>query len=313
MTVDPHHRHGSRLDMPTGPDAFAAPRPAPRPIPVSPIGLVAIDIDGTTLRSDKRLGIRVLRAVLRCQQQGVKVVIATARPPRSVRPVYKALQLDTLQVNCNGALVLNPVTGDIVSHTPLQPALMQKAVEVARRIDPEMTVHLEVVDQWFAERVSDQTVADSSRRYRPDYVGPLDVAMQSPATKLTLNTTRSNMRAMVDAIGGQFGADVQMSSSEGRMLQLINRQADKQHGVADVAAYYDVARENVMAIGDAPNDEGMLRWAGLGVAMANAWDQTLRAADVVAPANDDDGLAFALRRYVINTLAAESAPISLIG
>ena len=54
-----------------------------------------------------------------------------------------------------------------------------------------------------------------------------------------------------------------------------------------------------MAVGDAPNDSGMLRWAGLGCAVANAWEQTKQAADVGVPSNDQDGLAHAIRRYAL--------------
>jgi hypothetical protein len=54
-----------------------------------------------------------------------------------------------------------------------------------------------------------------------------------------------------------------------------------------------------MAIGDAPNDVGMLQWAGLGAAMENGWDAARQVADVIVPSNDDEGVDFALKRYVL--------------
>jgi hypothetical protein len=59
-----------------------------------------------------------------------------------------------------------------------------------------------------------------------------------------------------------------------------------------------------MAIGDAPNDVSMLRWAGLGVAVDNAWDATRAAADVIVPSNDEDGVVHAIRQYVLDTRLA---------
>ena len=60
-----------------------------------------------------------------------------------------------------------------------------------------------------------------------------------------------------------------------------------------------MGREHVMSIGDAPNDVGMIRWAGLGVAVANAWPETIEAADVIVESNDEGGVASALQKYVL--------------
>ena len=51
--------------------------------------------------------------------------------------------------------------------------------------------------------------------------------------------------------------------------------------------------------GDAENDVEMLRYVGLGVAMRNAKPPALAAADVVVGSNDEDGVAEAVRTYVL--------------
>ena len=82
------------------PSSSCASTPARGDLP--PIRLVAIDLDGTLLSSSKQVSDQTLRALRCLPSRGVKTVIASARPPRSVRPFYHALGLDTLTINYNG-------------------------------------------------------------------------------------------------------------------------------------------------------------------------------------------------------------------
>ena len=70
--------------------------------------------------------------------------------------------------------------------------------------------------------------------------------------------------------------------------------------MAWLADHLGVRREETMAIGDGDNDVEMLEWAALGVAMGNATPQTKAAADWIAPAVEEDGLAAALQRFVLD-------------
>jgi hydroxymethylpyrimidine pyrophosphatase-like HAD family hydrolase len=73
---------------------------------------------------------------------------------------------------------------------------------------------------------------------------------------------------------------------------------DKAAGLAWLCAHLGVDRADVVAFGDEHNDHAMLRWAGHGVAMANANEQTRALADEIAPANVDDGVAVVIERLL---------------
>ena len=90
--------------------------------------------------------------------------------------------------------------------------------------------------------------------------------------------------------------------SDPHLIQVVDRRVDKANAVEMIASRLGVSRQRVMAIGDAPNDVGMIRWAGLGVAVANAWEEALRVANEVVESNDADGVALALKRYVLSQL-----------
>ena len=134
--------------------AWAPPAPAPRSLDDAPrvdVGLVALDIDGTLLRPDKRLSRRVVEAIHRTRRRGVKVLLATARPPRGTRPIHAALQLDTPTINYNGALVDDVLRGRFVQHRPLHPPLVGRVAALARRLFPRIRVDAEVLDRWYTD------------------------------------------------------------------------------------------------------------------------------------------------------------------
>ena len=72
------------------------------------IRMICLDVDGTLLNGQKRLSVRAIEAATEARKKGIKVVIATARPPRTTIEIYNHLKLNTHQINYNGALIQHP-------------------------------------------------------------------------------------------------------------------------------------------------------------------------------------------------------------
>jgi len=261
--------------------------------------MVAIDLDGTLLRSDKSLSETNARAIAEATNRGVHIVLASARPPRSVREIYHRLGLDTLQINYNGALVHDMPRGRHVRHQPMGADLAGRIIRYARELDPQVAVSLEILDKWYTDRVDDSLPTETSRRFTPDAVGPIERFLDAPVTKLMLLAPPDRMNRLREAVHARFGRQIEILVSDDYLIQLVDRQVDKAKALEAVADHYGVGREQVMAIGDAPNDLGMIRWAGLGIAMDNGWPELKRVASVIAPSNDEDGVAYVIRRYVL--------------
>lgn len=150
--------------------------------------ILALDIDGTLLRSDKSLADRDAQAVRVAARAGVTVVLATARPPRSTRPILEALGLFdpalaltarrlgpapgagasaridgggplVVSINYNGALLWEHAgpgagRGSALDHLPLEASVALRAVEHARKIEPKVSVWVEALDRWFTDRAT---------------------------------------------------------------------------------------------------------------------------------------------------------------
>ena len=268
--------------------------PVPEP---RPIRLVAIDLDGTLLNDAKQVSDRTALALRTLPARGVKVVIASARPPRSVRHIHQLLGLDTLTVNYNGALIWDEPNRRPVFHLPLPGELVAEIVDVARDFADDVVVSCEVMDRWFTDRVDDRYQTATGRLFQPDVVAPLDRFVRQETTKLMLHAAPADIARLEPLLVQRFGGRVLILQTDDDLLQIANPAAGKAAAVRRVADHYGVPPQQTMAIGDAPNDVGMLQFAGIAVAMDNAHRVVKDVADWVAPSNNDHGVHAALMRF----------------
>jgi len=267
------------------------------------IHLVAIDLDGTLLNSDKEIT-DATAAILRTAREtaGVHIVLATARPPRSVLPFYDLLDLDAPMINYNGALVYDPTCQRVVLHRPLALETARECIDLARSICPDVLVSVEVLDRWYTDRVDLRYTTETGKRCAPDVVGPIDEWLTQPVTKLLLLDGANRLATVRDSIRRRFRHQVTILQTEGTLLQITHATVSKAEALRVVAGEMGVDREQVMAIGDNANDVSMLKWAGVGVAMANAAPQALAAADYVTDDHNADGAAKAIRDIILRGL-----------
>ena len=264
-----------------------------------PFDMVAIDLDGTLLRDDKQITIRTVKTIRKIQKLGVKVVIATARPPRGMRHIAEALKIDTYWVTYNGAMIFDPQVNKHIHHQPLASDLARKIVKTARKADKECVISLEILDKWYTDHVDESLPTEISRNFSPDFVGPLDAFLKVPVTKLLALAPPERIPNIRMAVEKKFGSQVTAAVSDNHLLQYIHKEADKSIALKKVASLYDIDRRRVMCIGDAPNDVSMLQWAGMGIAIGNGWDDAKRAANVIVPSNNEGGAAYAIRKYIL--------------
>ena len=82
-------------------------------------------------------------------------------------------------------------------------------------------------------------------------------------------------------------------------LEFLSKTCNKGEGVKSLAESLGIKREEVIAIGDAGNDLHMIEYAGLGVAMGNAFEEVKEKADFITKSNEEDGVAFVFEKFVL--------------
>lgn len=264
---------------------------------VHPIRLVAVDLDGTLLNDSKQVSPQTAGAMSGLMARGVKLVIASARPPRSVRHIYRTLGLDTWQINYNGALIWDEPGRQAVFHRPMNSRIVRQVIDISRDMYDEVLVTCEIMDRWFTDRVDEKFNTETGKLFKPDVIAPIDEFCTQPITKLLLLGAPWMILRLEPMLTQRFGESFTLVQTDDHMLQIMDKRVSKAVALEKVARHYRVPMDQVMAIGDAPNDVGMLQSAGVAIAMDNASEVVKEVADWVAPSNNDHGVYAALRRY----------------
>lgn len=263
------------------------------------VELVAIDLDGTLLTSGKQITSRSVRVIRALLNQKIKVIIASARPPRSMGRIYKTLGLDTCVICYNGALIYDPASKGVLYHRPIGQSLARTMIELVRDTYPDIFVSVEVLDRWFTDRVSNDYQTEVAKQFTPDRLGPIHAWLDQDATKIMFLGPEPNIRDIRRKLINTFGLRLAMTQSETTILQVMSSEVSKGVALKLVAEHYHVPLQRTIAIGDQLNDIDMLKQAGVGIAMASAPEQVRRVADYITSGNDEDGVAEALERFVL--------------
>ena len=261
------------------------------------IRLVAIDLDGTLLDDHKKISEPTVRALACLPRNEVKVVLATARPPRSVRHLYEQLGLDSFTINYNGALIWDEPNRLPVFHRPMAGDLVHEIVNAARSLYADLLVSCEIMDRWFTDQDDHTYTTETGRLFRPDLICPVAEICRQPVTKLMFLGHPELISAVEPLIAKLFADRVTTIRADADLIQVMDNRVSKATALCKIADFYGVPMEQVMAIGDAPNDVAMLQTAGVAIAVDNAHERVKQVAHWVAPSNNDHGVHAALVRY----------------
>ncbi len=278
---------------------------------------IATDLDGTLLRTDRSVSARTRDAVHAAESAGLVVVIATGRPPRWIPPVVEALGERGLVVCANGASVYDPARHELIHRIDLDPAVVAELLDDLEVAFPEGTFSVEqgfefAVDEAIgrelnAERqvvLTDGSLGSPERlmaswKLEGVRIGPIRSFLDQPVTKLNIRLPHpapDGAAALAQQVAGSR-ATVTHSTSES-FLELSHPSVHKAAAVERLLAESGIDATGVVAFGDMPNDLELIRWAGLGVAVANADDRLKAEADEITASNDDDGVAVVIERII---------------
>ena len=265
------------------------------------IRLIAIDLDGTLLTDDKQVCGSACEALQRAAAKGIKVVIASARPPRSVRAFYHQLGLDTWQINYNGAMIWDERSQKVVSHQPMAGETVLKLVRRARDLHADVQVECEILDRWHTDRRDHRFSTGTGKLFKPDVYADLATICSQPITVFNLLGEPEEIDRIEPILIAEAGVEVEIvRAGDDDLLIGHHPAACKSVALETVAAHYDVPLSQTLAIGDAANDIRMLQMAGYSAAMGNASARVKSAAKWIAPTNADRGVQAALHYFLPN-------------
>jgi Cof subfamily protein (haloacid dehalogenase superfamily) len=263
------------------------------------IRLVATDLDGTLLRQDGTVSDRTRAAIQAAKDAGLLVVFVTGRPPRWLDEAVEQTGHVGIAVGANGAVIYDVEQGVITESFPMPASLVLEVAHQIRTAFPNVTFAVEFGDGFAAEPgyTHDWDVNPRLDRFgnllpEPPS-GPLIEIATKPVLKLLAKDSTADVDDFLTSIDSLLAerASVTHSSSFG-LLEISALGITKATGLAHVAESHGISANEVVAVGDMPNDIAMLQWAGTSYAVANAHAAARVAAkDGVIGSNEDDAVA----------------------
>ncbi|MEO6836333.1 MAG: HAD hydrolase family protein [Candidatus Tumulicola sp.] len=265
------------------------------------IDLIALDLDGTLLDSDDGVSPANRRAVAAALAAGVRVVLVTGRGAANVptRLVHE-LNLDLPAICAHGALTKDVLSGRTLGHIPVPAAHARPMIEYAQRHRLNVAVYL---DDCFLRLEGTPLHMEDMRGPHWREVRSLVEAVKdaSPTFIRFLGAESVDaMRAAFSHLPLHFKYEAWDVFEECAVTSL---EATKRKALARLCADLDIPAIRVLAIGDSRNDVPMLRWAGTGVVMGNALPAVRQSVGRVTARCDEDGVARAIERYVLEPLS----------
>ena len=282
------------------------------------IRIIALDLDGTLLDSEKRLS-EVNRAALeRAAEKGVLIVPTTGRFFGMMPPAVRDLPFVRYAITINGAQVYDRETDTAIVRDEIPLDMALGVMELLDRYDVIYDCYRQnwgwmtaALQEKAADYATNEHYLKMVREFRKP-VSELKAHLKATANdgdvqKIMLfarNTQVSDLSSQVlDAIRLELAArfpEIKVTSSTWNNIELNIRTAHKGNALKRFAEHLGLGLANCMAFGDGMNDFTMVEAAGLGVAMANAEPEVKRVAKWIAPSNDDDGVAAGLEEWVLN-------------
>lgn len=263
--------------------------------------LLALDLDGTLLNEEHAISPRNATAIRRATERGVLVVIATGRMFRSALPYARELQIDLPLITYHGALI-KKAGGEVLRHSPLA---NEQALEILRfGMEEGFHFNLFLDDSLYTAKENEFT-----RYYQQIASVPLSVVgdlhsflmeNKRDPTKLTvINMEPQRLQELQGLLRGKYGRELFIMQPRHHFLEITTKEATKGQALDFLGGRKDIAPQEMVAIGDGHNDIDMLKFVGLGVAMANGAPKVREAADVVARPNTEDGVALFVEEYLL--------------
>ena len=245
--------------------------------------LIAIDMDGTLLKNDKTVSDRTKKTLKEAREKGVNVVIATGRPIDGVSRYLEELDMlgeNDYVLSYNGGLVLKTKSREIISKIALTGA------DLYGLITPKNSKYTEVEANINNIKIG---INDYSK-----------IEDDHSIIKVMMIDEPEVLQKAVDNLPKEVYEKYTVVRSTPYFLEFLNKEVNKGTGVKLLADHLGVKQEEVMTFGDAENDLDMIVYAGMGVAMANGFEEVKEAANYITDSNEEDGVAKAIEKFVLS-------------
>jgi len=264
------------------------------------ISLLIADVDGTLVTEDKVLTERAQAAVAALHTRNIRFAITSGRPPRGMSMLVEPLSLTSPMAGFNGGVFACPDLS-VLETRKLSPDVARQTIEMLQHHG--MDAWLYTSTDWQIQKKDAPHVAREAWtvKFEPTVVARYSDQDLDRAVKIVGVSDDHALVAKCEAdVSAALGDRASAKRSQPYYLDITNPSANKGAVVDELVKMFDIAPEEVMTMGDMPNDVLMFKRSGFSIAMGNASDEVKSQASAVTDGYNDEGFAKAVERYLLN-------------
>lgn len=278
--------------------------------------LLVLDVDGTLLNDEREISKRTLAALLKVQQMGVRIVLASGRPTYGLMPLAKTLELGNYGgfiLSYNGCQIIRAQNGEILFERRINPEMLPYLEKKARKNGFAIfTYHDDtlITDSPDNEYIKNEALLNNLKIIKEDeFSTAIDFA---PCKCMLVSDKEEALIGLEQHWEKRLAGTLDAFRSEPYFLEVVPCGVDKANTLGALLEHLGVKREEVIAIGDGVCDVTMLQLAGMGVAMGHSQDSVKVCADYVTASNEEDGVALAVEKLILAEVHAAEVPLDLL-
>ncbi len=272
------------------------------------IKLVVSDIDGTLIKRDQTISDENRKVIEELKNRAIPVVLCTGRIHSTAVPYALDLGLEQPVISCNGAMIRHATTYETIYIQYMEEDNLKKAIDILKRYKQQIhgyddqTIYVE--EEGFVFKFAQEFLDNQEDHNHPN---ALKVEKVENIKENIENSLKLLKIGYFTSCKGEDEVEREILKIPGLTIvrsnesfkDVMREEITKGSAVKILAEHMGIDMSEVFTIGDNDNDIEMLKLAGIGVAMGNANDRVKVAANDVAPHNEDDGFAWAIRKYVL--------------
>lgn len=264
--------------------------------------LIALDIDGTLLNSKNMITEKTKDALIRAQDRGHILVIASGRDPIGVMPYAEDLDFynhNGLICTFNGGKVINCETNEVLIDHSLEMDLAKDILKFAKEND--MTYLIYAKDSIITNSEKTYRIGEISKADHNTYevIDNLEDLIDFKPNKILFSIDPAEIDEKIEIFDRKYKNKVNAFKSTPFFYEIMPIGIEKGASLVEMSRYLNIDIKDTIAFGDERNDLGMLEAAGVGVVMANAPDIVKEYGDYITKSNDEDGIAYYLDKFLL--------------
>lgn len=271
--------------------------------------LLVLDLDGTLTNSKKEITPHTLQVLLKAQQQGLRIILASGRPVFGIAPLADQLHLaeyDGYVLAYNGGQIVRWSDHKVISQQMLDPEVLPYIYECSKRQVPGKDGKIATFqvlsyrgDKVFTENPGDQYVNYECwlNRIPCDKVDNFLEAVDCLLPKCLIVGDPEPLHVLELEMAEHLRGKNDVYRSEAFFLEIVPLGIDKAKRLSIILEHLGIDKSEMICCGDGYNDQSMIEYAGLGVAMANAKPEVKAVADYITLSNEEDGVAAVVEKF----------------